>query len=339
VGRPRKQSREPFWFDDRRAYYVTIGNKKKRLSPDRDEAWRLWHGLMANPPAPEKPVIGTDPPAVAILDAFLDWCQKNRADATYEWHKHFLQIFASATSHGLLVSALKPHHLTQAMDGQDWSNNTKHDFISSVQRAFNWAVDEGFIDRSPVARVKKPAREAKEVAASPDDYAEVMAAVAEPNFRQLIELAWETGARVQELRKIEARHVDGNRILLTPKEAKGKKYHRVIYLTERARQIIDEAATANPDGPLLRNSEGRPWTKDAINCAFCRVEKRIGRKLHLGAMRKGWVTEALKNGVDVHTAAHLAGHRDSTMLARVYARVQADPEFMARMAGKAKGSV
>jgi integrase len=56
--------------------------------------------------------------------------------------------------------------------------------------------------------MKKPAREAREMAVTPEEYARVIDTVEEPRFRDLIELAWETGGRVQELRKLEARFVD-----------------------------------------------------------------------------------------------------------------------------------
>jgi hypothetical protein len=48
-------------------------------------------------------------------------------------------------------------------------------------------------------------------------------------LRDLIELSWETGARVQELRKIEGRFYDdaSGRIIFPPKQAKGKKHYRV----------------------------------------------------------------------------------------------------------------
>jgi integrase len=226
------------------------------------------------------------------------------------------------------------------MDAKGWNPNTKNDFASAVQRAFNWAVKQGIIDRNPVAYIEKPAREARELAISPKDYAEVMAAVTEPNFRTLLELAWETGARVQELRKIEARFFDAanGRIVFPPREAKGKKHHRVIYLgSDRARQVVAELSAAHPVGPILLNSEGRPWTKDAINCAFCRLKKKLGRKLHLGAWRKGFATEALKAGIDTVTVAALLGHQDGTMVSRVYGRVQQDPEYMAKAARRAKG--
>src|SRR4051794_13042376 len=46
-----------------------------------------------------------------------------------------------------------------------------------------------------------------------------MAAVAEPNFRDLIELSWETGERPQELEKIEARFVDAENHRIVPTES------------------------------------------------------------------------------------------------------------------------
>jgi integrase len=224
------------------------------------------------------------------------------------------------------------------MDSKRWIANTKNDFATAVQRAFNWAVKQGLIDRNPVAHVEKPAREARELAISSKDYAEVMQAVSEPNFRALLELAWETGAREQELRKIEAKHFDAEnrRIILPPKQTKGRKYHRVIYLPDRAVEVVTRLCRQHPRGTILRNSEGKPWTKDAINCAFCRLKKKIGRKLHLGAWRKGYATEALKAGLDTVTVAHLLGHRDGAMVSRIYGRVQQDPAYMAEAARRAK---
>lgn len=176
------------------------------------------------------------------------------------------------------------------------------------------------------------------MALSPAEYAQVVEAVKEPCFRDLLEVAWETGARPQELRKIEARFLDldSRRIVFPPKQAKGKKYYRTIYLTERARKIAARLAESHSEGPLLVNSEGNPWTKDAINFAFCRLEKKIGAKYHMGAFRKGYATEALKAGVDTVTVAHLLGHRDPSMVSKVYGQVQHDPEHMAKSARRAK---
>ncbi len=186
--------------------------------------------------------------------------------------------------------------------------------------------------------MKKPAREAREQVVTPAEYAEAIAAVLDPNFRDLIAMAWETGARVQELRVIEARHLDAanNRLVLSPSEAKGKLRHRAIYLTPLALEIVLRASQAHPAGPILLNSKGRPWTKDAINCAFGRLAKLIGRKHHLGAFRKGFATQALKAGLDTVTVGHLLGHASGAMVSRHYGHVQLDPVHMADAARRAK---
>jgi integrase len=45
----------------------------------------------------------------------------------------------------------------------------------------------------------------------------------------------------------------------------------------------------------------------------------------------------LQNGVDPVTLAKLMGHRDVTMIMKVYSQVHQDKEYMAESAMKAKG--
>ena len=119
MGRPKKQNREPFWRSDRSCYYVQDGTKQVRLSPDKEEAWRLWHGFMARPPEERQaaPLSGPDAQAVAVLDAFLDWCQKNKAGRTYDWYHDYLESFARSLPSGLPVADLRPFHVQAWVDG------------------------------------------------------------------------------------------------------------------------------------------------------------------------------------------------------------------------------
>lgn len=337
---PRRHP-QPFWRKFNKCWYVQIGKKQVRLAPDRTEAFQLYHELMSRGPEPGEPP-ATSPTlqlVVDVLAAFLDWSGRNQASRTTAHYRENLQRFTARIPAGLVIGDLKPYHVTRVLaDFPHWAPNTRRDFLGALKRALNWAVAEELIERHPLAGLVQPAREARELVISPADYVQIRAAIVEPCFRDLIELAWETGARVQELRILEARFVDlaTSRVVIPPSLAKGKKFPRVIYLTDRAREILDRLGQAQPTGPILLNSAGRPWTKDAINCAFCRLQKKLGRKFHLGAFRKGYATEALKNGVDVIGLAHLMGHRDVSMLGRVYARVQQDPEYMASLLRKAR---
>jgi integrase len=381
---PKKRP-EPFWREQTKCFYVQIGKKQHRLDPDEATAWRLYHELMARPP--EQPaIIPSSLAAVEVVDLFLDWCQKNRDRLTYEAYRRRLQNLADGIPHTLPCQDLKPYHLTRIIDSKGWNSTTKNDFLAAVQRAFNWALTEGIIAQTPLAKLKKPAREIRELAVTPADYAEVMEAVEEPNFRALLDFAWETGVRPQEVVKIEARHIAGNRIVLPPREAKGKKRHRIIYLTEAGMALVAPLAEQRPAGPLFRNSDGSPWNKDSINCAMRRLRLRLaeqmmdrdghprpkrGRiprgltsqaradrqdalqrwkaeraryvrekvpKFHLGAWRKGYTTQALKNGVELTALASLLGHQDGRMIATTYGKVYQDHLHMEEMAKKARKS-
>lgn len=166
-------------------------------------------------------------------------------------------------------------------DFPDRVSNTKHDFIWSLKRAFNWAIDEEMIDRNPFGRMKKPSCEVCGMGVSPAEYERIIETIEKPDFHDLIETAWETGSQVQELRKFEARFVDmeSRRIALPPSKAKGKRHYRIIYLTGRAREIVEQLCRERPDGPPLRNSNGAAWTRGSINCAFCRLQLALGRRI------------------------------------------------------------
>jgi hypothetical protein len=68
----------------------------------------------------------------------------------------------------------------------------------------SWLVPKSKIEsRSGVRSAKKPAREARELAILPSEYAAIIDAIRDPNFRDLIEITWESGMPSQEIRKIE----------------------------------------------------------------------------------------------------------------------------------------
>jgi hypothetical protein len=185
---PRRHP-QPFWRKSRSCWYVQIGKRQKSLSPDRDEAFRLYHELMIQPQATPAPssVRDDDPLVVEVCDVFLHWLFKRKVMTTYRWHKHYIQMFGSSIPRDLRVSKLTPLHVTDEMDAhEDWQPNTKWDFARAVQRVFNWAVDQKQIPASPIRRVEKPTPEAGELAISPAQFAEAIAAIREPNFRELI---------------------------------------------------------------------------------------------------------------------------------------------------------
>jgi len=62
-------------------------------------------------------------------------------------------------------------------------------------------------------------------------------------------------------------------------EEKNETLYRVVYLAGEAMEITRRLVARYPRGKLFRNSRGVPWTTDAVNCAFDRIQIRMGRRL------------------------------------------------------------
>ena len=156
------------------------------------------------------------------------------------------------------------------------------------------------IDRTPIAKVEKPAAEACEVVISLEQFERLLGLFLDQPFRDLLITAGDTGCRPQELFRVRADDVDlaNNRWVFKRKESKEKKFTRIVYLIDRAAEITRRLAKANPNGPIFRNASGEPWDKDTVNRRFLRKKKAMGRKVCLYHIRHSFATRMLLAGVD-----------------------------------------
>ena len=75
---------EPWFRDDRQAYFVTVNGTRHNLGPDKKEAFRRFHELMAADPVAPLPALPVTPSALTVGQLFeklLDWCQQHRSPA------------------------------------------------------------------------------------------------------------------------------------------------------------------------------------------------------------------------------------------------------------------
>lgn len=199
----------------------------------------------------------------------------------------------------------------------------------AVCRAFNWAEKMGHIVKSPLRGIEKPQASQRDQVISPEEYKTILKHVA-GGFKDVLVTVWETGARPQEVTRVEAKHVDlqSGRWVFPVKRSKGKKRQRVVYLTDTALKIVKRLMKLHPTGPLYRNRNGDPWTGYAVSCGFTRLKAKVGTRYCLYAFRHSFITNGLKNGVDPVTIATLVGHADLKMIHTVYSHISQDSEFM-----------
>lgn len=288
--------RQPFFRPQKNRWYVNIGGKHINLGPDKTEAWAKYHELMAErarkpatPPACEP---GTF--VVTVLDKYLEWLKMrvdagSKAQRTYDWYQDYLQSFLLHATpeyavQSLTVAQLLPIHVYEWTDGNAAWKGSKRGAMIAVQRAFNWAAKAGLLKEigssSPIKHLEKPPPGRREKLITQDEYVEALALTHGQEFHDLLQLAWETGARPHELFTVEKSHVDldNSRWVFPIKESKGKKYQRVVYLTPTALEITRRLCLKTPAGPLCRNTDNVPWTPYAVNCRFRLLRTAIGRK-------------------------------------------------------------
>lgn len=239
------------------------------------------------------------------------------APSTYKWYAMYLVSFARKKG-STPIRALTPAIL------QAWLNTfpdaSQHNAARAVIRALNWAVANKIIPSSPLVGFCKPAATRREQSITGEQYALCLRS-ATPAQKIIIKFLHHTGCRPQELRVIEAQHVQGDKIVLPLKHSKGRKKRRTIYMDDMARNIVLTLAKQHRQGPIFRNSHGEPWTKNSLGLNFNRLRKRTGIDgLCAYIFRHSFITRLIERGVDVATIAAIAGNSPEMVL-RVYNHV------------------
>jgi integrase len=287
---------KPFFRPRKKRWYVQLDGKHINLGPDEQTAWTKYHEIMA---ARAKEPKGSPPPStgllvVVVLDAYLDWLHKRvqegtKAPRTYDWYRKYLSSFGSFQNadyrvRDLTVDRLEPVHVYQWADANPGWKTGKRGAMTAVQRAFNWAAKAGLLramgGKSPLTSLEKPAQGRRELLVSEEEYREVLGVVEDQEFRDLLELSWETGSRPHELFSVEAAFadLDTGRWVFPIQLSKGKKVQRVVYLSERALEITRRLVLKRPSGPLLLNTDGRPWCASSVKCRFQMICRNLGRR-------------------------------------------------------------
>lgn len=311
------------WHRAGRGWYVQIARKQVFLGTEKDEAHRLYHEIMARhrpSVVPKNPT--TSPTVVEVVDKFVLWVRDNRSKATADIAQERLQSFVKhLADKSVTVADLTIECVEQWASGV--SQTTRRNRIGAIQAALRWAVDRSMIAPSPILKLRKPTAARRENHLDETEYDAALEACRSRHLKVVLITAWETGARPQEILRVEAKHLDrkGKRWVFEVRASKGKRRVRVVYLTDAAMEISESLAKRFPKGPMFRNRSGRPWTTDAINCGLARIGERTGRKFALVDLRHSFATRMLRQGVDPITVAHLMGHSDTSMLAKVYSHL------------------
>ncbi len=265
---------KPWYRKDRDAWFVTVAGTRHNLGPDKKQAMERFYALMREPKTAK--VASTS--FAAIADAFLDWLTSNRAQETYGWYQYRLERFCQRYP-DLVANEIRPYHVQQWVDSyEELSKTSRRNYVRSVKRCVKWAKQQGYIEVDPIVDMEVPGAESRDICVPADEFARICTFIRDDTFLELCRVTYETGCRPQEILRVEARHFDEKnaRWILPPAEAKGKRKPRLVYLSPYALMVTRRLVAKYPEGRLFRNTKGKPWTTDAVNCGFIRLRIRMG---------------------------------------------------------------
>ncbi len=207
--------------------------------------------------------------------------------------------------------------------------------FKSLQQLFRWAVDEGEITESPMARMRSPKIVAPEVPVIPeDDLRRLLNACSGAGFDErrdaaILRTFIDTGARLAEVTRLRLEDVNLDAGIALVRHGKGDR-PRVVSFGAKAAQAIDRylrVRARRPDAgrPELWLGGRGPMTESGIAQMIRRRAAQCGiGKVHPHQLRHTFAHNWMAEGGSETDLMSLAGWRSRTMLQRYGASAAAE---------------
>lgn len=272
-----------------------------------------------------------------LTEKYLAWCNNHRSPRTAEWYENYLKMLN--TYPGIAetpANQIKPWQVQEWIDshGEAWGDTYRGGAVVAIKRLYHWADELGHMTENPIKKMKKPSAQRRKSYMKPEDYGTLLAHLHSTDpFRDILTFAWNTGARPQEIRHIEHRHINLEKgyILFPKEESKGKRHPRKILLNDIGMEIIKRLMEKNADGKVFRNTRDDAWTKFALCNRMHRLSGVTGKKLCMYDARHGYATRKLKAKHGHLEIAATMGHTDGSMIAKVYSHIDEDDEHLRKI--------
>ena len=102
---------KPWFRPQRGVWYVTLDGKQINLGANRAIAFQEYSRLIAEPRSREV----RSGSLASVVDAFLDWVQRQRSPDTYEWYSYRFKRFVRKHP-DLQAADVRPFHVQECVD-------------------------------------------------------------------------------------------------------------------------------------------------------------------------------------------------------------------------------
>lgn len=179
--------------------------------------------------------------------------------------------------------------------------------LINLSSAFNWGVTQNYLVSNMVRGIKKKKVPEKiPTFFSKEDFNKLLFIIDNPDFKDLINLAINTGMRQMELLTLCETQLDFKNELIILDNAnhitKSKKI-RVIPMNQTTREILFRRKEFKPIFPFTQHQTVKLFSK-------YRKEAKINPKLTFHSARHSFATWLIQAGVSIYQVSKLLGHSD-----------------------------
>jgi integrase/recombinase XerC len=208
------------------------------------------------------------------------------------------------------VSAVRRDHCEAYIRQGDLSRATRRKRYRFLRAFFNWLIREGYLDASPLEKVKAPKRGKKLPKALRREELKALCRKASPWFARLLRFAVYSGLRPSELGRLRWSDIDFERGLIYIYQQKNGS-ESTVPLTDAARDVLKEMEAGEG---LIFNREGRKgtsWTEH-LSQRFLRLRREVGlrEELSMYSTRHATATILCEEGVSPVFVQQMMRHAD-----------------------------
>lgn len=219
------------------------------------------------------------------------------------------------------------NHPTRPTENRPMSVETILSYGRALKRFCNWLVEEGYLESSPMSRVRlprRPKRIPRDV--SREDIRSLLQATDNPRDRAIILFLASTGVRSGELRNLRLSNVDlEKRIALV--RGKGDKERFVFFDNRTAIALLHwlEVRPEVEEDFVFTTFTGKQLTEAGLRQILRRLKKKAGvtNPVSPHRFRHAFAKQWMMNGGDEFSLAKLLGHEDIATT-RMYSQFRLD---------------
>ncbi|MBA4187545.1 MAG: hypothetical protein C0467_05950 [Planctomycetaceae bacterium] len=347
----------PWYRRGRSMWYANVGGKQTALgvTDESDEAGavavyrRLTESITSEDFLPNPTHLPTPPPLdsgltvqVAVVTFLAKSALRGIKQKTVYDYRLALNPFVAEFGQRVLHT-LEAGEVERWADRPHWSQSTQNTYLGVVQTLMKWA--------KVTVTIRRPAKESRgaDSVLADEQFEKLLAGIRSSprggagDFKPLLILLRETGARPQEIAALTIEQVDWPNASVRLKEHKTRRHggERIIHFSERAMAILQAHRERHATGLLFPTKCGNRYKAATIGDRVRDASKRSGVKATAyGLGRHSFCTAALVAGVPDAVVAALVGHKGTTMLHRHYSHIGENARVMKaaiEQVSKAKG--